>query len=53
MVEKIVILLSILALPVVGQIVGVYLIASLMFSAIRIFEIKEEKLLLPAQSHDV
>ena len=45
---KIVMLLSVLALPVVGQVVGVYLIASLMFSVIGIFEIKEEKLLLPA-----
>ena len=41
-------LLSVLALPVVGQVVGVYLIASQMFSVIGIFEIKEEKLLLPA-----
>ena len=45
---KIIMLLSVLALPVVGQVVGVYLIASLMFSVIGIFEIKEEKLLLPA-----
>ena len=45
---KIVVLLSVLALPVVGQVVGVYLIASLMFSVIGILEIKEEKLLLPA-----
>ena len=45
---KIVMLLSVLALPVVGQVVGVYLIASLMFSVIGIFEVKEEKLLLPA-----
>ena len=45
---KIVMLLSLLALPGIGQIVGVYLISSLMFSAIGIFEIKKEKLLLPA-----
>jgi len=41
-------LLSLLALPGIGQVVGVYLISSLMFSAIGIFEIKKEKLLLPA-----
>ncbi len=45
---KIVMLLSLLALPGIGQIVAVYLIASLMFSTIGIFEIKKEKLLLPA-----
>ena len=45
---KIVMLLSLLALPGIGQVVAVYLISSLMFSAIGIFEIKKEKLLLPA-----
>ena len=45
---KIVMLLSLLALPGIGQVVAVYLIASLMFSAIGIFEVKKEKLLLPA-----
>ena len=45
---KIVMLLSLLALPVVGQIVGVYLISKLMLSAIGILEVKKEKLLLPA-----
>ena len=46
--KKIVMLLSLLALPGIGQVVAVYLISSLMFSAIGIFEIKKEKLLLPA-----
>ena len=45
---KIVILLSLLALPIVGQIVGVYLISKLMLAAIGILEVKKEKLLLPA-----
>ena len=45
---KILTLLSLLALPGIGQIVAVYLIASLMFSVIGILEFKEEKLLLPA-----
>ena len=45
---KILILLSLLSLPVVGQIVGVYLISKLMLAAIGIFEVKKEKLLLPA-----
>jgi len=45
---KIVMLLSLLALPVVGQIVGVYLISKLMLAAIGILEVKKEKLLLPA-----
>ena len=45
---KIVMLLSLLALPGIGQVVAVYLISSLMFSAIGIFEMKKEKLLLPA-----
>ena len=45
---KILILLSLLALPVVGQIVGVYLISKLMLAAIGILEVKKEKLLLPA-----
>ena len=45
---KIVMLLSLLALPGIGQLVAVYLISSLMFSAIGIIEIKKEKLLLPA-----
>ena len=45
---KIIMLLSLLALPGIGQVVAVYLISSLMFSAIGIFEIKKEKLLLPA-----
>ena len=45
---KIVTLLSLLALPGIGQVIGVYLIASLMFSAIGIFEVKKENLLLPA-----
>ena len=45
---KIVMLLSLLALPGIGQVVAVYLISSLMFSAIGIFEVKKEKLLLPA-----
>ncbi len=40
--------LSLLALPVVGQIVGVYLISKLMLAAIGILEVKKEKLLLPA-----
>ena len=45
---KILILLSLLALPVVGQIVGVYLISKLMLAAIGVLEVKKEKLLLPA-----
>ena len=45
---KIVMLLSLLALPVVGQVVGVYLISKLILSAIGILEVKKEKLLLPA-----
>ena len=45
---KILMLLSLLALPVVGQIVGVYLISKLMLAAIGILEVKKEKLLLPA-----
>ena len=45
---KIVMLLSLLALPVVGQIVGVYLISKLMLSAIGILEVKKDKLFLPA-----
>ena len=45
---KIVTLLSLLALPGIGQVVAVYLIASLMFSVMGIFEAKKEKLLLPA-----
>ena len=45
---KILLLLSLLALPVVGQIVGVYLISKLMLAAIGILEVKKEKLLLPA-----
>ena len=45
---KIIMLLSLLALPVVGQVVGVYLISKLMLSAIGILEVKKEKLLLPA-----
>ena len=44
---KIVMLLSLLALPVVGQVVGVYLISKLILSAIGILEVKKEKLLLP------
>ena len=46
---KILTLLSLLALPLVGQVVGVYLISKLMLSAIGIFEITKEKLLLPAR----
>ena len=34
--------------PVVGQIVGVYLISKLMLSAIGILEVKKDKLFLPA-----
>ena len=45
---KIVTLLSLLALPGIGQVVAVYLIASLMFSVIGIIEVKKDKLLLPA-----
>jgi len=45
---KIIILLSLLSLPVVGQIVGVYLISKLMLAAIGVLEVKKEKLLLPA-----
>ena len=45
---KIVTLLSLLALPGIGQVVAVYLIASLMFSVIGIIEVKKYKLLLPA-----
>jgi uncharacterized membrane protein (Fun14 family) len=41
-------LLSLLALPIVSQIVGVYLISKLMLAAIGIFEVKKEKLQLPA-----
>lgn len=47
---KIITLISLLALPGIGQVVGVYLIASLMFSAIGIFEVKKDSLLLPAPS---
>ena len=47
---KIVTLLSLLALPGIGQVVGVYLIVTLMFSAIGILEVKKENLLLPAPS---
>jgi Na+-transporting NADH:ubiquinone oxidoreductase subunit NqrB len=42
------IFLSLLALPVIGQIVAVYLISKLILSAKGIFEVKKDKLLLPA-----
>lgn len=45
---KIIMLLSLLALPGIGQIIAVYLIATLMFSAIGIFEINKDKFLLPS-----
>ena len=45
---KVLIFLSLLALPVIGQIVAVYLISKLILSAKGIFEVKKDKLLLPA-----
>ena len=45
---KIITLLYLLALPGIGQVVAVYLIASLMFKAIGVLEVKKDKLLLPA-----
>lgn len=45
---KIITLLYLLALPGIGQVVAVYLIASLMFKALGILEVKKDKLLLPA-----
>ncbi len=45
---KILMLLSLLALPIVGPIYGVILISQLMLAAIGIFEVKKEKLQLPA-----
>jgi uncharacterized protein (DUF697 family) len=46
---KIITLMALLTVPVVGQVLGVYLISQLMLSAIGIFEVTKEKLLLPAQ----
>ena len=45
---KIITLMVLLTVPVVGQVLGVYLISQLMLSAIGIFEVSKEKLLLPA-----
>ena len=45
---KIITLLYLLALPGIGQVVAIYLIASLMFKAIGVLEVKKDKLLLPA-----
>ena len=45
---KIITLMVLLTIPVVGQVLGVYLISQLMLSAIGIFEVSKEKLLLPA-----
>ena len=45
---KIITLLYLLALPGIGQVVAVYLIASLMFKALGVLEVKKDKLLLPA-----
>jgi len=45
---KIITLMVLLTVPVVGQVLGVYLISQLMLSAIGIFEVTKEKLLLPA-----
>jgi len=45
---KIVMLLSLLTLPVVGQIVGAYLISKLMLAAIGVIDLTKEKLMLPA-----
>ena len=45
---KIITLMALLTVPVVGQVLGVYLISQLMLSAIGVFEVTKEKLLLPA-----
>ena len=45
---KIITLMVLLTVPVVGKVFGVYLISQLMLSAIGIFEVSKEKLLLPA-----
>ena len=46
---KIITLMVLLTVPVVGQVLGVYLISQLMLSAIGVFEVTKEKLLLPAK----
>ena len=45
---KIICLMVLLTLPGIGQVLGVYLISQLILSAIGIFEVTKEKLLLPA-----
>ena len=45
---KIITLMVLLAVPVVGQVLGVYLISQLMLSAMGIFDVTKDKLLLPA-----
>ena len=45
---KIITLMVLLAVPVVGQVLGVYLISQLMLAAMGIFDVSKDKLLLPA-----
>ena len=45
---KIITLMVLLTIPVVGQVLGVYLISQLMLAAMGIFDVTKEKLLLPA-----
>ena len=47
---KISTIIALLSLPVIGQVIGVYLISKVILSAIGIFEISKEKLLLPSPS---
>ena len=44
---KIITLMVLLTVPVVGQVLGVYLISQLMLSAIGVFDVTKEKLMLP------
>ena len=48
---KITSLLAILSLPLIGQVTAVYLISKLMLSAIGIFEVSKEKMLLPSPAN--
>lgn len=48
--SKVLLLVSLLALPVVGQVVAVYLISYVMLSVIGKSEVNKENLLLPAPS---
>ena len=45
---KIITLMVLLTIPVVGQVLGVYLISQLMLAAMGIFDVTKDKLLLPA-----